>query len=303
MNTLAKTLEEDLQQAIEHNTQQYKTTPILKEDCLAITGTGDSHAAAIALERLHPNNTVLIDPLQLLSKQKRRTLIKNNCTLTTISIGGKTKTLITITRKYRNEKGKTITITGNTNSPLAKTSHETIEIIYNNTAMGIGAGRQLVLITALAKTSNAPKPEPAKTTITKIPINKPATHTGINETTSTALYTTLKTHEVYAKPAVTIELEQLIHAPIYALPQPIIIYKPTTLQNNKRINTIIKTIRKTQHKLIIIPQTKTPWQTIYNQTLNTIQNLIKTIIKTKTRKPAYTQHPHIHELTRLIYKT
>src|SRR5439155_17936705 len=80
------------------------------------TGSGDSFAAAVFAQELSQGESLASDPYELLRNVKR---IRGK-TLVIISVSGKTRTNIDLARKTRGISIRTLAITANSESALAR---------------------------------------------------------------------------------------------------------------------------------------------------------------------------------------
>jgi len=105
--------------------------PKLQPSTLIFAGSGDSYAAAFFAQELSQGESVASDPYELLTNI-RRTRGKN---LVIISVSGKTKTNIELARKAKGISTRTLAVTANPESPLARECDETLLLKYRTTGM------------------------------------------------------------------------------------------------------------------------------------------------------------------------
>ena len=100
--------------------------PRLKRSSLVFAGSGDSFAAAIFAQELSKGEAVASDPYELLTSIKR---IRGK-NLVIVSVSGRTKTNFELARKAKGIAAKTLAITAQPESPLARECDETLVLDY-----------------------------------------------------------------------------------------------------------------------------------------------------------------------------
>ncbi len=199
-------------------------TPKLKPSSLIFTGSGDSYAAAVFAQELSQGESAASDPYELLTNI-RRIRGKN---LVIISVSGKTKTNIELARKARGISTRTLAITANPESPLARECDETLLLKYRATGMltsgTIGFTTSLLacalLLRSLPRTIQV-KSAPIDTRWLSTNLKQAGkgafvfTGSGVNYALS--LYGTAKISEVLGAKAEAVYPEQLGHAKLFTI--------------------------------------------------------------------------------------
>jgi fructoselysine-6-P-deglycase FrlB-like protein len=299
-NNFSELLKKDLEAGIRYSGEQYYKTKRLAGENVIVTGAGDSYAAALIFAFLYRGIAIPIDPLSL-TKEKLRIFADKKYLMIAISVGGKSIDIIEKGQEYSKIGGRVVSVTGNKDSPLAKLSEEIVLLVYTSTAMGVGFGRQLILLSALSKLAGGPLPEKRTQGVLKIGGNLPRVHVGTKEGFGTALYGALKDMEIFGKESIALEIGQYIHAPIYAYGnKETILYLPS--EEDKRITEIKNTLQNTLPQITILPVLdENPWQNAFNQTILLQENLIQEVEEKNIGEPAFLKHPKLVELTKLIY--
>jgi fructoselysine-6-P-deglycase FrlB-like protein len=198
--------------------------PQLQPSTLTFTGSGDSYAAAIFAQELSQGESEASDPYELLTNISR---IRGK-NLVIISVSGKTRTNIDLARKARRTSIRTLAVTADPESPLAKKCDKTLQLKYRTT--GVLTSGTISFTTSLLACAflhrGLPRTVRAKTTGTDTAIRatnlKQAesgaflfTGSGVNYALS--LYGAAKINEVLGAKAEAIYPEQLGHAKLFAI--------------------------------------------------------------------------------------
>ena len=286
-----------LGQIFREHVSEKQVDRILRDGCVAATGSGDSFAAALVLASLVGEDGEAIDPLEAIVTARHRSLANRGCTLAAISIGGRTRSVLELAELYASRRGRVVCYTAK-DTPLARRAcNKVVEVTYPETVMGVGAARQLVLLGLVAKSLGY---EPRLGSIsTPCAWLRADVFTGLAESLGTAIYAANKLYEIYAKPARWEYLEQLVHAPIYSARSVAVFYTATAPR--KRLDEITKTLREAGIKVYKIPATRTPWDNAVTQTAYVLSCIARQAAKDKVSEPAYRKHPGLEPLTRLIY--
>jgi fructoselysine-6-P-deglycase FrlB-like protein len=201
-----------------------KHLPKIERSSLVFAGSGDSYAAAVFAQELSQGDSVASDPYELLTNIGR-TKGKN---LVIISVSGKTKTNLDLARKARRISIRTLAITANPESPLAKECDETLQLKYRTT--GVLTAGTISFTTSLLACAlllrSLPGTVQVKTTGSNVnlraTIPKQAgkgaflfTGSGVNYALS--LYGAAKINEVLGAKAEAVYPEQLGHAKLFTI--------------------------------------------------------------------------------------
>ncbi len=278
---------------------QYELAAGLEAPCYLVTGAGDSFAAALLAPHLNPRAAVY-DPMDLAYSVDLKPLAERGCALIAISVGGRTRMVVEAAKRFKRVGGTVAAVTGDPTSPLASTSDHTVTIVHAGLAEGVGAGRHILTLTALAGLLDHPKPRvPSIEDVECPPRFYGYLFAGCCETVSTALFAALKVFEIYGLPAYWWPLEQLVHAPIYGMPgDRLLVYRP--LAAAERVEEVVSTIGS----LGVDVYTVEPWgSSKLENALWTVAWTLACLSKSSDLpdQPRYVSHPGLEALTRLIY--
>jgi fructoselysine-6-P-deglycase FrlB-like protein len=198
--------------------------PKLNPSILIFAGSGDSYAAAVFAQELSQGESEASDPYELLANINR---IRGK-NLVIISVSGKTRTNIDLARKARRISIRTLAVTANPESPLAKECDETLQLKYRTTGV-LTSGTISFTISLLACAfllRSLPGTVQAKITGTDAALRatnpKQAENgaflfigSGVNYALS--LYGAAKINEVLGAKAEAIYPEQLGHAKLFTI--------------------------------------------------------------------------------------
>ncbi len=118
---------------------------------ILFTGAGDSYASAVTSHHIYSGESLYGDPLTLNIEGHVARYVREGYILLAISLGGRTRSIVRLSEKYRSIGGEVYAVTGSRESPLAKASTHVVEVPYIETVYGSGIGRQIVLEAVLAK--------------------------------------------------------------------------------------------------------------------------------------------------------
>ncbi len=296
---LAVLLRKDLEKVRELVSEQYNSLNSLDNECYVATGAGDSYAAALAAQYYHSRLNV-IDPSDIVFAGIGKEMADRGCTLLALSVGGRTKLVVEAARRYRGYGGRVVAVTASMESPLALVSDEIAALIHGGLAGGIGAGRHLVMLAALARLLGHREPKVIAIK-TSCPSSLAKTvYTGLAEGTAAALFSALKVYEVYALPAMWWNLEQLVHAPIYSVkPGTTVVVYGSVLGGEARVKETIETLEKLGYNVIHVQGHGNVVDNTISQALWLLNCLASA--NDLPPKPRYREHPGLGPLTSLIY--
>jgi fructoselysine-6-P-deglycase FrlB-like protein len=198
--------------------------PKLQPSTLTFAGSGDSYAAAVFAQELSQGESEASDPYELLANVSR---IRGK-NLVIISVSGKTRTNIDLARKARRISIRTLAVTTNPESPLAKECDETLQLKYRTTGV-LTSGTVSFTISLLACAfllRILPRTVQAKSTGTDAGIeatnskqaeNRAFLFTGSGVNYALSLYGAAKINEVLGAKAEAIYPEQLGHAKLFTI--------------------------------------------------------------------------------------
>jgi fructoselysine-6-P-deglycase FrlB-like protein len=291
----------DVERALRLLSEQYRAASrILEARCFAVTGSGDNYALALASPHLSKESIVVpFDPLQLLDRSLASMLAARGCVLIALSVGGRTRNVVSAAKLYREVGGKVVAVTADPSSPLAAEADIVVTLLHGGTAGGIGAGRHILAAAALAGLLGAPEPKPSE-----IGVECPgegvsnAVQAGYMESIGSALYAALKAYEVWGRPVHWWSLEQLVHAPIYSVEpgRPVIIYHASFKPDYSE--EAIQTLKTVGYKVYVVPGAANPATTLVSQAVWVLRCLAREKLP---EEPHYKLHPGLEKLTKLIY--
>lgn len=115
---------QDLPRFASHLRQKHE--PNIERSSLMFAGSGDSYAAAVFAQELSRGEAIALDPYELLTNIRRT----KGKTLVIISVGGKTRTNLELAKRAKDVARRTLAVTANPDSPLAKVCDETLQLNY-----------------------------------------------------------------------------------------------------------------------------------------------------------------------------
>jgi fructoselysine-6-P-deglycase FrlB-like protein len=199
-------------------------TPKLQPNRLTFAGSGDSYSAAVFAQELSQGKSEASDPYELLANIRR---IRGK-SLVIISVSGKTRTNIDLARKAKRTSIRTLAVTANPESPLAKECDETLQLKYRTTGV-LTSGTISFTISLLACAflhRSLPRTVQAKPTGTDAALsatnrkqvgNGAFLFTGSGVNYALSLYGAAKINEVLGAKAEAIYPEQLGHAKLFTI--------------------------------------------------------------------------------------
>ena len=225
-------------------------------------------------------------------------LAARGCILVALSVGGRTRSVVEAARVYHSVGGRVVAVTADPSSPLAVEADEVVTLLHGGTAGGIGAGRHLLAIAALAGILGAEKPR-----LVEAPGCPPefyvstALQAGYMESIASALYAALKAYEIYGRPVHWWSLEQLVHAPVYSSKGPILVYHASTSPDYAA--EAVETLRRVGYTVWEVGGADNPTSTILSQAVWILRCLARE--PGLPSEPAYRRHEGLEQLTKLIY--
>ena len=181
------------------------------------TGSGDSFAAALALQYMSGFSFTAVDPLELCEAS-----VAGVEQLVAISVKGRTVKVVETSRFLADRGVEVIAVTSSASSPLATIANRVVKLVYGGGQYPVGVGNYSAVIAALGALSGqpidgvweayraalgAPLPELAEEVVA----------VGEFEGYVNALFTCLKLYEASCLPCRFYRAEQFMHAPIYSL--------------------------------------------------------------------------------------
>lgn len=181
-----------------------------------VTGSGDSFAAALALQYMSDFSFIAADPLELgrISGDEGEQLVA-------ISVKGRTIKVVEVAEKMAGRGTEVIAVTAVDSSPLATSSSKVVKLVYGGGEQPVGVGNYAAAIAALGSLTghsidgmlrayrralNSPLPE----------IYGEVVAVGEFEGYANSLFTCLKLYECACLPCRFYRAEQFMHAPIYS---------------------------------------------------------------------------------------
>lgn len=190
-----------------------------QERCV-FTGAGDSFAAAMIAEHASSNKIRAIDPMNICSNP----LIVKNRILYALSISGNTRANVEAAKVAKRRAKKTIAITANRESKLAKVCDEVIELRFRNSGMltagSIGFTTSMLACLSLirnVKVSNVKQLFDSAESDANIKLNGHIYILGSGTTYPLAMYGCAKMYEVLGIKAQYAMLEQFCHMELFSI--------------------------------------------------------------------------------------
>ncbi len=296
---LARQLRAELEQAPEMVALQSEVVePLLAgESKVVATGAGDSYVVALAASAL--TSARAVDPLEAISHARR--LVREGYTLLALSVGGRTRSVVEAARYWKSLGGRVVAVTADTRSPLARSGDAVVKLVYGSLAAGIGALRHLVMVAAVASLFGE-RIARVQAPRTRCPDTmERLVYVGIVDSYSSAVFSALKSYEVFCSPSRYEHLEQLVHAPIYSVSQtPIIVYD-SMLAPRQLVERIIKTLADVGYTVVRVEPAGPGWLNPLGQQYWLLSCLASYVEERGVSRPCYREHPFLDELTRLIY--
>ncbi len=295
---LREALRADVERALELLEDQYAAVEPLDAACAIVTGAGDSFAAALLAPALHPGARAA-DPMAVAYGDVVSELARRGCALIAVSLGGRTRTVVEAARRFRRAGGAVVAVTGDPASPLAAHADRVVTVLHAGLARGVGAGRHLLTLVALAALLGAPAPVRPPW-----PRGCPDrlygyVFAGCCETESAALYAALKVYEVYGLPAQWWGLEQFVHAPVLGAPgDKLVVFE--CLGARERVDEVVSTLREVGVDVLRV-EARGPTR-LDNALWSSLWTLAcMASARDVPDEPRYASHPGLDRLTRLIY--
>lgn len=299
MAGLAELLRSDVERAARIVRDQYRAARRVEAGCFVVTGSGDNYALALAAPHLSRDVIAApFDPLQLHDRALAAMLAARGCVLVALSVGGRTRAVVSAARLYRDLGGRVVAVTAEPSSPLAAAADDVVVLLHGGTAGGVGAGRHLLALAALAGVLGVPEPRVEE--LGGCPgelVGEGVVYAGYMESIGSALFSALKVYEVYGLPVQWWQLEQLVHAPVYAARGNVIVYHASTKPSYA--GEAVEALREAGYNVLEVPGGRDPASTLLSQTLWLLRCLSQR--SDLPEKPSYRGHAGLEVLTRLIY--
>ncbi|MET1102235.1 MAG: SIS domain-containing protein [Pyrodictiaceae archaeon] len=304
MTMFALRLREDLSRALGLLEDQYRSAPRLEPNCFLAVGAGDSYAAALAASASPTAHVAAIDPLEAVVSGITKRMASEGCWMLAISVGGRTREVLRAVEKYRGLGGRVVAITGDPESPLARVANETVTLLSHASVMGVGAGRQLLVLAALAGLLGSKPPSSSwRPRAPCISFPTPIVYTGAGEGLASAVYAAMKAYEVFGVGSRWFHLEQLVHAPVFSVSEPIIVFSSSLAEAGSRVSEVADTLGEAGYVVHVIEAAEDPWTTAIGQAAYIVECLASTIESMGLDHPRYQDHPELKRLTQLIYQS
>ncbi len=191
-----------------------------QERCL-LTGTGDSFAAAMVAEFVSNNKVQCVDPLDICLNSS----IAKDKLLYAVSISGNTKANIETVKSAKKHAARTVAITANRESKLAKICKEVIELKFKNvsilTAGSISFTTSMLACLSLVKNVTITNAERmfnnAKNDAEETKLNGHVYVLGNGIAYPLAIYGCAKIYEILGMKAQHVMLEQFCHMQLFSV--------------------------------------------------------------------------------------
>ncbi|AEM38611.1 sugar isomerase (SIS) [Pyrolobus fumarii 1A] len=266
----------------------------LGEQRLVFIGSGDSFAAALVAE--HAGIGVARDPLDVLVAG-----VDGPGDAILLSVGGRSKRVVDAARFLSSRGFRIIAVTGNERSPLARTAHVTVKLVYSDLACGMGAARHVAMLAALSALFNARPRIPEKLVEEPLPFDPQAVYAGVGVGVASALFMVLKICELLADCATWWHLEQFAHAPVYGTRSNILVVYPDPRCERSTLEEYLSAFREAGFEVTTVPVLNDPWSTAILHATLAISSAAETAFSRGIEEPGYRAHPALSRLTRLIY--
>jgi len=301
LTRLAEELARELLEAPHLVAEQIEgTEPLLADsNCLIATGSGDSYAAAIAMESSSPAVTA-VDPLEAAAGGRLKRYVAEGCVLVALSVGGRTRSVVEAASLYRKLGGRVVAVTAGRSSPLAHVADEAVYMVYGGLAAGIGAVRHLVMLAAAGRLLGVDVWRPRPLGGGNCVWLRSEMHTGCLSGFSAALFTVLKLYEVYGSNVRAERLEQLVHAPIYSV-DTVTLYAAPGHCRNKTME-VYGVLRSVGYRVELVEAGANEGiAAAMEHAYRSLECLYEAVVRDGVAEPQYRRHRGLAELTRLIY--
>ena len=265
-------------------------------------GAGDSYAAALALEAGTQGRVKAFDPDHLLAIGGLERFAREGYVLFALSVGGRTREVVRLAREYARLGGHVVAVTGDKESPLARSSNEVVVMEYSRTVRGIGAGRHLYMIALLGKMFGEKRLSIARGSCSCPSFSAPVGHIGVGDSFSTAMFAALKSYEVFNTASRYVLLEQLFHAELYSMPPRLYFYEPYTTVLDERVREGLEVVRRAGYEVEVVKRAgNSVWSNMLSQQYCILACLARECEEKNVVEPGYRRHPGLATITRLIY--
>jgi len=279
------------------------TEPILTStECVYVIGSGDSFAAALAVEALSGGRATALDPYDGARSGILEKGLSRECVLLALSVGGRTRAVVETARFYREKGGRVYAVTANPESPLAKWADYIVGLVYGGLAGGIGAARHVVMLAALAKAVSDEEPQIVGRSRGNCSwFRGTEVFVGSLESFSSALYAALKLYEVYGSSIRFERFEQFLHAPIYSV-HSVTLFEPADNEAASRIKLAAQAMKEAGMKVHVIEAVSSNgWSNALSQAYTVLECLYEAVVSDGVNEPAYRRHRGLKKFTELIY--
>lgn len=279
------------------------TEPILAStECIYVIGSGDSFAAALAVEALSGGRAIALDPYDVARSGILEKGLSRGCVLLALSVGGRTRAVVESARVYREIGGRVYAVTANLESPLARWADYIVELVYGGLAEGIGAARHVVMLAALAKAVSGEKPQIVGRSRGNCSwFRRAEIFVGSLESFSSALYASLKLYEVYGSSVRFERFEQFLHAPIYSV-HSVTLFEPVDNEAASRIKLAAQAMKETGMEVHVVEAVSSNgWSNALSQAYTVLGCLYEAVVSDGVSEPAYRKHRGLKKFTELIY--
>ena len=265
-------------------------------------GAGDSYVAALALEAGTQGRVKAFDPDHLLAIGGLDRFVREGYVLFALSVGGRTREVVRLAKEYARLGGRVVAVTGDKDSPLARSSSEVVVMEYSRTVKGIGAGRHLYMIALLGKMFGEKHLSIARGSCGCPSFSTPVGHVGVGDSYSTAMFAALKSYEVFNTASRYVFLEQLFHAELYSMPPRLYFYEPYTSIIDERFREGLEVVKEAGYEVEVVGRAgSTAWSNMLSQQYCILSCLARECEEKNVVEPGYRRHPGLATITRLIY--
>ncbi len=195
------------------------------------TGAGDSLAVALITQYLSKLRIVSLDPISLSNVMESNT--RPDTSLILISYKGRTRSVIELVKKALRLNLKTVVVTSNMNSPLAKLGRYVVHVIRVREEFPVGIKSFIAMLTSLLTVIKLLNVDIVNDltnyvesiTNINVSIEKPRNEGKINDVViigsgvglGVAYYICLKIFETLCMPCRVLPFEELLHAGIFSV--------------------------------------------------------------------------------------
>ena len=177
-----------------------------------------------------------------------------------------------------------------------------VKLTYSSLAEGVGAARQLAVLTALSRLVDGYTPRLVKNLVGELVLDlEKLAITGSLESFGVAYFMALKLYETLCMQSIHVPLEQLMHAPVFGLKpkSTVIVFAPS--RSSERFTELVNVLKRLGFNVKVVPGLNNPWDTVVSQTYWVLRILISVLEAKNVVKPCYMLTGIVNDISKAIY--